>query len=76
MKVLFGLLVMVCFCCQKRVVPVHDYCRYPLHFGPGTMDGNFAWLYDTGYLKVETFKLGKGDTLYRKVVLDSSWIEK
>ena len=43
--------------------------------------GNIIWknkivyLPDSSSLKVETFKLGKGDTLFRKIVIDSSWVD-
>ncbi len=59
-------LIVICFGCSRKSVPVNDFFELGV---------SRTVVFDTGHLIVETFKVGKGDTLFRKIVVDSSWVD-
>lgn len=69
MKNLYLLLVLIFIGCGRKSLPVSDGWVWEKYESGGTVK------FDTGYVQVEAFRLGGTDSFYRKVVIDSSWVE-
>jgi hypothetical protein len=70
MRNLFVVIVFIFFGCGRKVVPVvgDGFFDVPKYRICGFNDS-------VNLVQVEVFRLGGTDSFYRKVVIDSSWVE-
>ncbi len=73
-------LFVICFGCSRKSVPVNGDWVFPIgrmDFKDTSFRNGFLTTDSAGRVifQVEVFKVGKGDSLFRKIVVDSSWVD-